>query len=78
MEATRIRRHQVPETLPATDELVTAADLADELQIPEKTLAQWRYLGRGPKFLKLGAHVRYRRSDVDAWLAASEQGAIAG
>lgn len=34
----------------------------------EAALAQWRYLGIGPKFIKLGRSVRYRRSDVEAWL----------
>lgn len=56
------------------DELLTAAELAAEHKIPEATLAQWRYLGRGPRYLKLGGHVRYRRSDVDAWLAACLHG----
>jgi len=27
--------------------------------------------GRGPRFLKLGKMVRYRRADVEAWLEAS-------
>lgn len=46
-------------------------DLADELGIPERTPGQWRYLGRGPAFIKVGRHVRYRRADVDAWLASN-------
>jgi hypothetical protein len=38
--------------------------------IPVGTLRQWRYLGLGPPFVKVGAkHVRYRRSDLDRWLA---------
>ena len=56
------------------DELLTTMDLSDETKIPARTFDQWRYLGRGPKFLKVGGHVRYRRSDVDAWLAACERG----
>ncbi|MCD2263266.1 hypothetical protein K3888_11210 [Dietzia aurantiaca] len=32
-------------------------------------LAQWRYRGQGPRFIKEGRWVRYRRSDVDAWIA---------
>ena len=62
-------RRESTRTRPPTtvDELVTPTQLADELLVPEKTLAQWRYLGRGPQFLKLEGHVRYRRSDVDAW-----------
>jgi excisionase family DNA binding protein len=32
------------------------------------TLANWRYQGRGPRFVKVGRHVRYRRADVESWL----------
>lgn len=59
-------------------ETLTAAELSTEQKIPETTLAQWRYLRKGPRFLKLGAHVRYRRSDIDAWLASCEQVPHAG
>jgi hypothetical protein len=38
---------------------------------PPRTLDQWRYLGRGPRYIKVEGHVRYRRSDVDAWLDAN-------
>jgi predicted DNA-binding transcriptional regulator AlpA len=55
------------------DELLKAKVLEAETDIPEKTWAQWRYQGIGPKYLKLRGHVRYRRSDVDAWLASCER-----
>ncbi len=41
--------------------------------IPVATLEQWRYYGRGPRYLKAGHAVRYRRVDVEAWL---EQNAV--
>ncbi|WP_432129601.1 helix-turn-helix transcriptional regulator [Streptomyces tendae] len=58
-------------------ELVTPERLAEELGITKKTLAQWRYRGAGPRFMKLGgtAHtspVRYRRTDIVDWLNAQE------
>ncbi len=31
----------------------------------------WRRLGRGPKYLKLGGMVAYRRSDLEAFLRVS-------
>ena len=34
------------------------------------TLAHWRSEGRGPAFIKLGARVAYRGSDLNQWLAA--------
>jgi hypothetical protein len=37
--------------------------------IPFRTLRQWRYLGQGPPYLKVGHRVRYRTVDLDAWLA---------
>lgn len=32
------------------------------------TLEQWRYLKRGPKFIKVGKLVRYEESDLQEWL----------
>ena len=49
-------------------DLMTPADLAAKLEKSLAALAQWRYLGRGPKFIKLGRSIRYRTSDVEAWL----------
>jgi hypothetical protein len=51
------------------DELLTPAELSAETKVPERTLAQWRYLGQGPAYLKLGGHLRYPRSGVDRWKA---------
>lgn len=36
----------------------------------EGTLSTWRYLGKGPRYYKVGRRVVYRRSDLDAWLEA--------
>jgi predicted DNA-binding transcriptional regulator AlpA len=51
-------------------ELLTAAELAEKLHKTAAALAQWRYKGVGPKFVKIGGGVRYRASDVEAWLDA--------
>jgi excisionase family DNA binding protein len=58
-----------------TDPLLTETETASYLHVPQRTLSQWRYLGRGPSYLKLGAHVRYRRSDLEAWLASGARAA---
>lgn len=42
--------------------------LAEELQMTTDALAQWRYLEMGPRFVKEGRFVRYRRTDVEQWL----------
>jgi predicted DNA-binding transcriptional regulator AlpA len=36
-----------------------------------QTLAVWRMQGRGPKFIRLGRLIRYRRRDLEAWLEAN-------
>lgn len=51
--------------------LLTPQELAAELGMQVTALAQWRYRGMGPRFIKEGRFIRYRRSDVDAWLEAS-------
>ena len=48
--------------------LYSPPQLAERLQIPEKTLNEWRYKRIGPRYLKIGKHVRYRLADVDEWL----------
>lgn len=45
-------------------------ELAADLGIPVGTVYQWRYKGTGPRGYKIGRHVRYRRSDVGAWIEA--------
>lgn len=43
---------------------------AEHLGIKRKTLANWRSLGGGPPYLKLGSRVVYDTADLDAWAAA--------
>jgi hypothetical protein len=42
--------------------------VADWYGISVATLRRWRWLGSGPVFLKIGASVRYRRADLEAYL----------
>jgi Helix-turn-helix domain len=56
---------------------MSEAQVAEILGKPPRTLRQWRYLGIGPKYLKVGATVRYRARDVELWLEAQErEGAV--
>ena len=48
--------------------LATPVQIAEYLEIPEPTLRQWRHKGTGPQWTRVGRHVRYRWSDVEAWL----------
>jgi predicted DNA-binding transcriptional regulator AlpA len=42
-------------------------ELADRYRLPVKTLAQWASKGTGPRYARMGRHVRYRLSDVIDW-----------
>lgn len=53
------------------DVLLSPRELAALIKIPEETLAQWRSRGKGPDYLRMGRHARYRMSDIRAWLDAS-------
>ncbi|MEE6295706.1 helix-turn-helix transcriptional regulator [Georgenia wangjunii] len=49
---------------------MTTAEVAEHLGIPAETLRYWRHKGTGPKSFRLGEKlVRYRREDVDHWVA---------
>lgn len=48
--------------------LLTIDEVSAYMQTPKKTLYTWRSAGRGPRCMKFGGNLRYRRSDVDAWL----------
>lgn len=50
------------------DPLWTPRQVADYLGIPVQTLYDWRCKGQGPRAFKIGKHLRYRESDVLAWL----------
>lgn len=56
--------------LSTRDEILTTADVSAITKVPIKTLASWRHALTGPRSFRLGNLIRYRRDDVDAWLAA--------
>ncbi|MDO5068563.1 MAG: helix-turn-helix domain-containing protein [Propionibacteriaceae bacterium] len=57
-----------------TDDLLTAEQAAKRLGLAEQTLAQWRWLGKGPEFVKLGRAVRYSPDSLDRWLSTRRRG----
>ena len=44
-------------------------DLARRWSISPRTLERWRWLGQGPRYLKIGGRVVYRLDDVEAYEA---------
>jgi excisionase family DNA binding protein len=50
--------------------LLTQSDAAKLLRLSERTLERLRLQGGGPVYVKAGRSVRYRESDLEAWIAA--------
>lgn len=50
-------------------EWLTPKALADELVVPLRTVYAWRSSGHGPIGVRFGKHLRFRRADVDRWIA---------
>lgn len=46
------------------------------LGIPVPTLAGWRHYKRGPTYVKIGGQIRYRKADLDAYIAQNERRAV--
>jgi len=54
-----------------TSDLMTEQEAGGYIGKPPRTLAQWRYLKKGPAYIKVGdKSVRYRQADLDAFLDA--------
>lgn len=53
------------------DMILTIDEAAVYLRVPKATLYTWRTrrVGFGPPAVKFGSCLRYRRSDLDAWVA---------
>lgn len=43
--------------------------IAEEFGVPLATVYKWRSQRTGPPGFRVGRHVRYRRQDVDRWVA---------
>ena len=61
-------RAQEPTEVIVLAPLLTAEQVGVYLGVPLGTLANWRYQGRGPTFVRFGRHVRYRADDVNTWI----------
>ncbi|NUV89971.1 DNA-binding protein [Streptomyces sp. KAI-26] len=56
------------------DELLEPKRVQDEYGFHAQTLANWRWMGIGPDYIKISpgrsGRVKYRRSAIEAWLDA--------
>lgn len=56
----------------AAPTLLAEADAARYLTVSVGALRAWRGAGSGPAYLKIGAAVRYRPSDLDRYLESAK------
>ena len=54
--------------------LLNEHDVARITGLSVASVRRWRLLRQGPKYLKLGASVRYRAEDIAAWLESRPSG----
>jgi predicted DNA-binding transcriptional regulator AlpA len=59
-------------------ELLTERDLARVTGLSVASVRRWRLLRQGPKYLKIGAAVRYKPEDISAWLESRPTGGDRG
>ena len=52
------------------EQLYTPAQVSETLGVSVKTLEKWRWERRNLPYVKLGTAVRYKESDLTAWLGA--------
>lgn len=46
---------------------LTSKELADRWRLSDQTLANWRYAGKGPPFIRVGARVLYPIEGIHAY-----------
>lgn len=56
------------------EKLIGPDELAGWLGVPRSTVYAWRYEGKGPPAIRVGKHLRYRPSEVEAWLTERAEG----
>jgi len=56
---------------------LTEKEVAEQIKVSLASLRRWRLLQRGPRFIKVGALVRYRAEDLQQWLETLPAGGTA-
>lgn len=55
-------------TLSGLEPLMSIEELSEYLNVPVRTLYDWRLAGKGPCAVHIGRQLRYLVSDVHDWL----------
>jgi hypothetical protein len=53
---------------------LTEKEVALQINVSLASLRRWRLLQQGPRFIKVGALVRYRPEDLEHWMEALPAG----
>jgi predicted DNA-binding transcriptional regulator AlpA len=56
------------------ENLLNEYDVARITGLSVASVRRWRLLRQGPKYMKIGAAVRYRREDLISWLDSRPTG----
>jgi predicted DNA-binding transcriptional regulator AlpA len=54
--------------------LLNEHDVARITGLSVASVRRWRLLRQGPKYIKIGAAVRYKSEDISAWLESRPSG----
>ena len=58
----------------AIETLLNEHDVARITGMSVATVRRWRLFRQGPKYIKIGAAVRYKVEDISAWLESRPSG----
>ncbi|WP_344771706.1 helix-turn-helix domain-containing protein [Nocardioides panacisoli] len=61
--------HAHPDTF---EPVLSLSELADRLHVTVQTLYDLRSRGRGPRGFRVGRELRFRSSEIEAWLTRME------
>lgn len=64
----------VKDDLEARATTISPVEAGRRLGVTHETLANWRVIGRGPRYLKIGGRVRYRLADLADWIDGQVRG----
>ena len=58
--------------MPSFSATATTGEAAELRELTAGTLKKYRVDKTGPSFVKIGGKIRYRRSDLEAWITTIE------
>ncbi|MHB1063856.1 MAG: helix-turn-helix transcriptional regulator [Georgenia sp.] len=59
--------------VPGLEPVLTTSELAAHLGVPVQTIHDLRHSGRGPRGIRVGRELRFRLSEIQAWLLDLEE-----